>query len=86
MNAVIAGLKDFMPAFDYRTYGEVGVNYEPEIIGMLTEFSDNEDGMLDSFCPTGTRPNIKEAIRLNLRNMMDVSFEPIHEIQIRDNE
>jgi hypothetical protein len=65
----------FMPAFDYRTYGEVGVNYEPEIIGMLTEFSDNEDGMLDSFCPTGTRPNIKEAIRLNLRNMMDVGFE-----------
>ena len=64
-----------MPAFDYRTYGEVGVNYEPEIIGMLTEFSDNEDGMLDSFCPTGTRPNIKEAIRLNLRNMMDVGFE-----------
>jgi hypothetical protein len=31
--------------------------------------------MMDSFCPTGTRPNIKEAIRLNLRNMMDVGFE-----------
>jgi hypothetical protein len=68
--------KVFIPAFDYRLYGEIGVNYPSEVVKMLDEFYKDEDSTLNSIIPSeGVRTEIVEAIRQNIRNMADLGFE-----------